>query len=141
MKRVTALTVLSLMGLAPISSTDAQVTGKIFRVKVKSSFAPSFTDCFRFDVPGTGDLSIDRLGQAITYRHGQLDTVGTEFKAVSMSGQLLSIMFYGEELEALERLTGQAVNEFGDTFEFSGLETATCVAAAAASSGTSPYRR
>src|SRR5262252_6409596 len=127
MRRVAALTGLSLAaflgGLALTSSANAEVTGKTFRVTVKSSFGTTFTDCFRFDVPVAGDLRIDELLQTITYRHGQLNTVDTRFKAVSLSGQLLSIMFFGEEVEALEQLNGEAVNEFGDTFVFSGPET------------------
>ena len=130
MKRIIALTVSSFaafaLALAPLSSTYAQVTGRTFRVTVKSSFGTTFTDCFRFDVPGAGDLTIDGLlvlGQVSIYRHGQLDTVDTQFKAVSRAGAPLSIMHYGEEIEALEQLTGQSVNEFGDTFVFSGPET------------------
>ena len=127
MKRIVLLTVLtSALGFAPISGTYADVTGRIFRVTVKSSFGTTFTDCFRFDVPGSGDLSIDGLGQVITYRHGQLDGVVTRFKAVSRFQQSLSIMFDGEEIEPLEQLTGEAVNEFGNTFVFSGLETSAC---------------
>src|SRR5215471_20288547 len=102
MKRITALILFSFvafaLALAPMSSTDAQVTGKTFRVTVKSSFGTTFTDCYRFDVPVAGDLRIDELLQTITYRHGQLNTVDTRFKAVSLSGQLLSIMFFGEEV-------------------------------------------
>src|SRR5262249_47762652 len=127
MKRITALTLFSFaafaLALAPLSSTYAQVTGKTFRVTVKSSFGTTFTDCFRFDVPVAGSLTIDGLFQVLTYRHGQLDTVDTQFKAVSRFLQPLSIMHYGEEIEALEQLTGQSVNEFGDTFVFSGPET------------------
>jgi hypothetical protein len=129
MKRIAALTVLSFvafaLGLAPLSSTYADPTGRTFQVTVVSSFGTTFTDCFRFDVPSPGDLTIDLLFQTITYSHGQLDEadVRSRFKAVSRSGQPLSIMFFGEEIQALERLTGEAVNEFGDTFVFSGLET------------------
>jgi hypothetical protein len=157
MKRITALTVSSFaafaLALAPLSSTDAQVTGKTFRVTVKSSVGTTFTDCYRFDVPVAGSLTIDLLFQVITYRHGQLDTVDTRFKSVSRSGQPLSIMFYGEEIEALEQLTGEAVNEFGDTFVFSGQETgpstspSLCVAGPASGAstgafpGASPYQR
>jgi hypothetical protein len=157
MKRITALTVLSFaafaLALAPISTAYAQVTGKTFRVTVKSSFGTTFTDCYRFDVPVTGSLTIDQLFQVITYRHGQLDMVDTRFKSVSLSGQPLSIMFYGEEIEALEQLTGEAVNEFGDTFVFSGPETGPstspelCVAGPASGAstqafpGASPYER
>jgi hypothetical protein len=145
MKKIAAVTMLSFMafagGLAPINSANAWVGKKIFRVTVKSSFATTFTDCYRFNVPNPGDLSIDGLGQTITYRHGQLNTVRTSFKAVSRSGQPQSIMFYGEELEALERLSGEAVDDAGDTFVFSGLETATCGAPPAFSSGTTPYQQ
>jgi hypothetical protein len=132
MKRVAALTMVSFvaltLGLAPLSNTYANPTGNTFSVTVKSSFGTTFTDCYRFDVPGAGDLTIDLLGQVITYRHGQLDNpdarVASErFKAVSRSRQPLAIMFYGEEIEALEELTGEAVNEFGDTFVFAGPET------------------
>src|SRR4030095_4397133 len=99
MKRITALTVSSFaafaLALAPLSSTDAQVTGRTFRVTVKSSFGTTFTDCFRFDVPVAGSLAIDLLSQVITYRHGQLDEAAarSRFKAVSRFGQPLSIMF------------------------------------------------
>jgi hypothetical protein len=131
MKRVAALTMVSFvaltLGLAPPSNAqpDGTPAGETFRVTVKSSFGTTFTDCFRFDVPGAGDLAIDELGQVITYRFGQLDSpeASARFKAVSRSGQPLAIMFFGEEIEALEQLTGEAVNEFGDTFVFSGPET------------------
>jgi hypothetical protein len=61
-----------------------------------------------------------------TDRHGQLDTVQADFKAVSLSGQALSIMFFGTAVDPLERLNGEAVNEFGDTFVFSGQEEKDC---------------
>ena len=130
MKRIVAVTVLSFailaFGLAPISSVYA-LTGQIFRVTVKSSFGTTFTDCFRFDFPQPGALTIDGFG-TITYRHGQLDEVATSFKAVSRRlFSPFSIMFYGEEIEALDQMTGQAVNEFGDTFVFSGLEVPSCI--------------
>ena len=145
MKKIAAFTMLSFMafvgGLVPINSASAWVGKKIFRVTVKSSFATTFMDCFRFNVPNPGDLSIDGLGQTITFRHGQLNTVRTSFKAVARSGQRQSIMFYGEEVEGLERLSGEAVDDAGDTFVFSGLETATCVAPAASSTETTPYQQ
>src|SRR5262245_37919 len=129
MKRVAALTVLSFVafvaGLTLISDAHANPTGNTFRVTVKTSFGTTFTDCFRFDSPNPGDLTIDLLFQTLTYRHGQLDEVDarSRFKAVSRFLQPLSIMFFGEEIEALEQLTGESVNEFGDTFVFSGPET------------------
>jgi len=127
MKRVAALTVMSFVafavGLVLISNTYANPTDRTFRVTVKSSFGTTFTDCYRFDLDG--NLTIDLLFQTLTYRHGQLDEadVQSRFKAVSRFGQPLAIMFFGEEIQALEQLTGEAVSEFGDTFVFSGPET------------------
>jgi len=127
MKRVAVLTVMSFVafavGLVLISNTYANPTGRTFRVTVKSSFGTTFTDCYRFDLDG--NLTIDLLFQTLTYRHGQLDDPDafTRFKAVSRFLQPLSIMFFGEEIQALEVLTGEAVNEIGDTFVFSGSET------------------
>src|SRR5215472_440230 len=65
MNRIAALTIL-VLGLAPFSQTHAQVTGKTFKVTVKSSFGTTFTDCFRFDNPEPGQLTIDLLFQTIT---------------------------------------------------------------------------
>jgi len=107
-----------------------------YQEMVVSSFGTSFTDCFRFDTPGMGDLTIDGLGPAITYRHGQLDTNSEKFKAVSRSGQPLSIMFFGEAVDPLSRLNGEAVSEFGDTFVFSGTSVAACPTVA---SSLNPY--
>ena len=105
----------------------ADVTGNTYHVTVVSSFGTTFTDCFRFDNPGPGMLNIDQLGFPVTYVHGQLDAVGTRFKSVSTSGQPLSIAFNGEELTALTLLNGEAVNEFGDSFVFSGPQELPCV--------------
>jgi hypothetical protein len=116
----------------------ADVTGNTYHVTVVSSFGTMFTDCFRFDNPGPGMLNIDGLGFPITYVHGQLDAVGTRFKSVSTSGQPLSIAFNGEELTALTLLNGEAVNEFGDSFVFSGPLDPACVPAGGAKS---PYLR
>ena len=135
MKRIAALTLVAL-GLVLVGSSYGDVTGNTYRVTVVSSFGTMFTDCFRFDAPGPGDLTIDLLGPPITYAHGQLDVVGTRFKAVSRSGQPLSIMFYGEELTGLGQLNGEAVNEGGNTFVFSGPLTPSCQPSAGT---TSPW--
>jgi len=149
MTRIVALTVLSFAaaftsGFAPISSLYAGVSGHIYGVTVKSSFGTTFTDCFRFDSPQPGFLSIDGLGPAIRYSHGQLDPlpplIPASFKAVSLFGQPLSIMLFGEEVEGLERLSGEGVNEFGDTFVFSGLEVPACVLTLDPAA-SSPYRQ
>src|SRR5262245_65598125 len=101
MKRIAVLTMFA-FGLASTVTTRAEVTGRIFRVTVKSSFGTTFTDCFRFDVPGTGLLTIDGLGEVITYRHGQLDLVTTSLKAVSQFGLPLTLVCYGEGSEGVD---------------------------------------
>ena len=154
MKRVAALTKVSVavfaMAVALLSSAHAQVTGRTFRVTVTSTLGTPVTDCFRFDVPNTGDLTIDQLGQVLTYRHGHRDTVTTHFQAVSRTRQPMAIMFVGDTSGVPAQLTGEGVNEFGVTFTFSGPDTgpstspSLCVpaagpASAPASEAASPY--
>ena len=144
MKRIVALTVLSIavfaLGIAPISSIYAEVPFHIFRVTVKSSFGTTFTDCFRFDVPAPGALTIDGFPFGpVTYRVGQLNQDVFRFKAVSRSSQPFSIMWFGEEVEGLEQLNGEAVSEFGDTFVFSGPEVPSCIRTLE-DGAESPYR-
>src|SRR5215831_8699482 len=103
MKRVAALTMVSFvaftLGLAPLSNTYANPTGRTFQVTVKSSFGTTFTDCFRFDFTTPGTLTIDLLFQTLTYRHGQLDDpdANARFKAVSRTGAPFANMYFGEE--------------------------------------------
>jgi hypothetical protein len=128
MKRVGAFTKVSVavfaVAVALLSSAQAQVTGRTFQVTVTSSnLGAPVTDCFRFDVPNAGDLTIDQSGQVLTYRHGQLDTVDTRFQAVSRTGQLFAIMFSGDASGAPAQLTGEGVTEFGETLTFSGPDT------------------
>jgi len=118
MKRIAALTVVTL-GFVLVGSTHADVTGNTYHVTVVSSFGTTFTDCFRFDNPGPGLLTIDGLQTFITYRHGQLDAIGTSFKALSRPAQGEQAMFYGEELTGLTQLNGEALVG-GGTFVFSG---------------------
>jgi hypothetical protein len=140
----------SLVFLGIVPRVAAGPDNTTYRVRVVSSFGTTFTDCFRFDTPNPGDLTIDGLFQVVTYRHGQLDTVEERFKAVSRSFQPLAIMFFGEVVDPLDLLTGEAVNEFGDTFVFTGPSDAACVfslfdASQSQASGsretTNPYSR
>lgn len=123
--------------------TASGPSGKTFRVRVVSSLGTRFTDCFRFDTPNTGDLTIDLLSQTITFRHGGLepdeDTIFSKFKAVSRRSQPLSIMFFGDTEDELDLMIGQAVNEFGETFVFAGGEDTACVPGLSADATTTPY--
>ena len=131
-----ALPILAATAPATLWAVTAEWT---YRVTVASGFGTNFNDCFRFDTPNVGDLSIDLLGQTITFRRGQLDTVDQRFKAVSRSGQALAIMYYGEAYNALNQLVGEAVNEFGDTFVFSGPVDNACVPSVSLTDTRSPY--
>jgi hypothetical protein len=102
-------------GPEPSTGPDHTVS----KVTVVSNFDTAFTDCYRFDTPNPGDLTID-LPDTIIYRHGQLDAVRQHFKAVSLTEQGFSIMFVGGAVDALARLNGEAVNAFVNTFVFSG---------------------
>ncbi len=126
------LAVVSGVGVVHAQRQAAGPSNTTYPVSVVSSFGTTFMDCFRFDTPGMGDLTIDGLGPPITYRHGQLDTNAERFKAVSRSGQPLSITFFGEAVDPLNRLNGEAVSEFGDTFVFSGTSSDACPTAASA---------
>jgi hypothetical protein len=136
MKRVALLTVLSFtafaMGIVLISSAYADVTGKTFRVTVKNNRGFTDISCYRFDFPDPGNLKIDGLVDILIYSHGQLDEgdVHSRFKAVSKAPQValptFAIMLFGEEIQALEQLTGEGLtNANGEvtTFVFTGEET------------------
>lgn len=117
----------SLVFLSVVPQVTAGPDNTIYRVRVVSSFGTIFNDCLRFDSPNPGDLRIDGLGQILTYRHGQLDTLEERFKAVTRTSPALSIMFFGEVVDPLDLLTGEAVNEFGDSFVFTGPSDPSCV--------------
>jgi hypothetical protein len=121
-----ALTLTAGALLADAGDRKPGPAGRVYKVTVVSSFATEFIDCYRFDTPNTGDLTIDELFQTIPYRRGQLDTVRSEFKAVAPAEQGFGIMFFGQAVDALLRLNGEAVNEFGDTFVYSGQEADEC---------------
>jgi hypothetical protein len=93
----------SLVFLSNVPQVTAGPTNTTYRVRVVSSFGTNFTHCFRFDTP---NLTIDGLFQAVTYRHGQLDTLDERFKAVSRSFQPLAIMFFGEAMNTHEGSLG-----------------------------------
>src|SRR5262245_23920308 len=102
MSRLAALTV-ALTLAASLTSADKYTppgpSQRTYRVTVVSSFETEFIDCYRFDTPNPGELTIDLLSfevpedRIITYRHGQLDSVPSDFKAVTPSGRPLAVMF------------------------------------------------
>lgn len=128
----------SLFAVAP-----AHAAPTTHEVTVQSSFGTTFTDCFRFDTPAVGDLTIDLLGSVLTSRGGERDTVGGRFKAVTRD-DAFEIMFFGRFRDRRAQLEGgEAVNEFGDTCIFLGHINEAC--STTASTGTerkvNPYAR
>jgi hypothetical protein len=125
MKRIAALTAAA-VGLVLVSSSYADVTLGTYRVSLISNAEQSFIDCYRFDQPNPGDLTIDLLpGGPVTYRHGQLDAVGESFKAVSRPGQM-RISFAGTDVTVFGQMRGEAVNAAGSTWVFVGTRVDKC---------------
>ncbi len=108
---------------APAQQIDAFRAG--FEVQVQSSFGTVFTDCFQFD--RTNTLNILGFPTPLTYTFGDLDTDRSRFKAVTRSDPAppFQIMFFGRSLN-FGRIKGEALNEFGDTFIFSGVRNDSC---------------
>lgn len=114
------------IGLVLGTSTRADVTQQTYKVALTSEQQQTFLECFRFDTPTPHDLSLDVLGQTLVYAHGQFDTDGRRFMAVSRSGQVLAIMFSGYEVTPAGQITGEAVSENGDTWVFLGTPVDQC---------------
>lgn len=95
-----------------------------FEVKMKSSFGTIFMECLHFDDPGSGDLTIDGLGQTLTYAHGKQDSVhGTgqiRFKSVTRGKDDFEISFFGKIMKPGNRIFGEAVAEDGNSYNFTG---------------------
>ena len=146
--RRTTLVAMVIMGfsLAMAADIESAHRTRTYRVSVESSFGTTFTDCFRFNTPNSGDLSADLLGQTLTYRHGKLDTVRRRFKAVTRDNAF-EIMYFGRFItpddQIPPRITGEAINELGDTFVFSGVRDEACTSSSETllpnGSGMNPY--
>jgi hypothetical protein len=131
-------------GLVLLSIVPEVIAGHVhrtYRVEVVSSFGTTFTDCFRFDTPRSGDLSLDLLPYILIYRHGRLAKVRSRFNAVTRD-HVFEIMFFGQFINPLKHMTGEGVSEEGATFVFSGQRDDACVASElSGQSATHPYSR
>jgi hypothetical protein len=117
---------LALPAAAQVGPAAIQAT---YEADVQSSFGTTFTDCFRFNDPDPKDLFIDGFGVPLLFRFGDLNQDKARFQAITVtdSGAPFAIMFYGK-FGTFGRFNGQAVNEFGDTFVFSGQRNDLCPA-------------
>ncbi len=105
---------------------------RTYAVSVRTDTGASFPDCLRFD--DQGSLTVDGLGATLTWRQTRLNSSPTAFQATSRTGAPLAIALSGRT-HGEDTIVGNGVNEFGDTFVFSGSEDAQCVV------GLGPWQR
>jgi hypothetical protein len=97
---------------------------RTYEVVVQSSAGATFTDCFRFDRQQSTVLTIDGLG-SILYTHGGLGNRPNRFKGVGAAGNA-AISFFGSFKRKFRRISGEAVNNGGVAFVFSGRRRERC---------------
>lgn len=96
------------------------VRGITYDVEVTSSFDPDpFSECFRFD--RSGSLSIDGLG-TLTFDFDRLGRRSSRWQAVRQGG--LGFAFHGFGNRG--RISGDAIDELGNTYVFRGLRNRNC---------------
>jgi hypothetical protein len=119
--------VIFFMLLALSGILEAQA-GKVYEVTVNGSFC----DCFRFSAESPGCLAIDGLGKSQVY--GPTSTGGwqstyivhTDICGVNPHSRpsAFGIAFHGTVAGA--NILGEAINDSGDLFTFSGFENSSC---------------
>ena len=128
MKNRSAFTfVIFLMLLAFSAILEAQA-GKVYEITVNGSFC----DCLRFSVESPGCLAIDGLGKSQVY--GPTSTGGWQSTYIVRSNicgvnahsrpSAFGIAFHGTV--AGTDILGEAINDAGDLFTFSGFENSSC---------------
>jgi hypothetical protein len=98
------------------------VGGRSYLVEVRDFLGNTFTDCLRFDE--FGGLTVDGLGQTLTWRRKRLDMSPNGWQATSRSGAALPIAFDG--LLAGRTIRGNGIDERGDTYLIRGEENESC---------------
>lgn len=110
--------------LATVEPAHADHVAATYKVFVRVSDGTTFTDCLHFDDPAIGRLTVDGLG-TLTYRHGGLDSAHNRFKAVTR-GPGFETMLFGTFRSNLRQLQGEALDELGATYVFTGRRNASC---------------
>jgi hypothetical protein len=105
--------------------------GRSYEVAVRDFLGNSFSDCFRFDE--FGGLTVDGLGQTLTWRQKRLDFSPTGWQATSRAGAPLPISFSGAL--AGSRLRADGIDESGDTYVIVGQENPACTLAPESAAG------
>lgn len=114
--------------------------GFTYLVHVRSSFGTKFDDCFAFDTNGV--LTISGLGEPETFDHDALGTDDRDWQATSPASGSLGIAFHGSTKHDGNKINGNAINEFGDTFVFKGDRNDLCTDnLKTQSTNSNPYKR
>lgn len=115
--------------------------GNTYLVHVKSSFGTKFDDCYSFDHNSPGTLTIQWLGEPLTYAHDDLNKDDEDWQATSQAYAFLGIAFHGSTDHHGEKIKGNAVSEFGDTFVFKGEKSKKCEVETLRTQTANPYRQ
>ena len=141
MKTTTQMEAIAALVLASVAlPAQADHVRRTYEVVAQSSTGTTFTDCLRFDRPQSTLLTIDRFG-SILYTHGGLGNRLNRFKGVGTAGNA-AVSFFGSFKRKFRRISGEAVNNRGVAFVFSGRRREGCGKSSVDSgSGTSgsPY--
>lgn len=105
-----------------------QVAGRTYKVDIKSTSGNAATVCFKFN--NTNTLDITGLGPVITFGARVTNDNNNKWQAVTMAGKINpSVAFSGNERGAFgagSTIDGDAINEKGNTYTFTGSRDDNC---------------
>ncbi len=124
-KTTTQMAAIAALVLASVAlPAQADHVRRTYEVVAQSSEGATFMDCLRFDQPQSTVLTIDGLG-SILYTHGGLGNGLKRFKGVGAAGDA-AVSFFGSFKRKFRRISGEAVNNRGVAFVFSGRRREGC---------------
>jgi hypothetical protein len=124
-KTTTPMAAIAALVLASIAlPAQADHVRRTYEVVVQSSAGATFTDCFRFDRPQSTVLTIDGLG-SILYTHGGSAIAPTVSRGCVLRVTPRSVSLAASR-EKFRRISGEAVNNGGVAFVFSGRRREGC---------------
>jgi hypothetical protein len=113
--------------------------GHTYLVHVKSSFNTSFYDCYAFDKTSPGTLTVQKLyGQLLEYAHDGLNKDIENWQSTSLGADDFGVAFHGSTYHHGTKISGDGVNEYGNTFVFHGVKVHKCDAIALDSKQPAP---
>jgi hypothetical protein len=134
---VTAVLLIILPSMDANANCEDLLDSDIYRCRVKADDGTGFTECFRFESPGTQsedfDLFPDQLGAALacdckakgTFARPDFGAANS-FHCVSGSAVGLGVAFEGAVRRGGRTIRGQAVTETGVSFVFRCSRASSC---------------